>query len=208
MRHVPFLLGLCLFSTSTVFAQAEYFLNGETEVGGGVSLLSGDSQSGFGTGVEVLFSPTLGLTLNYSRSTFEPTEEVGGESFEVSGGGIGIQLYPSRQGIGGPLTIGLGLGVGRSEGVDTFNATILLARAIASTGDSPVLLFVPKVEAGLTAAFAGGRTASALALAAGIGIAVEVAPGAFAFLEPTAALAIGEEGGAMLGATFGVGVSI
>ena len=213
MRPVLSLLATVILalSPSTAEAQAEYFTGGESVAGGEASFVRADEQRGLGVGVEALFSPRLGVAVSYARSTFQqPDGRFGeGETLDASAFTLGLQLYPSRQGLDQPITTGLGLGVGRTQGATTFNAAILVARAIAATGDGPGFQLVPKVEAALSVALAGGTTVSAQTLSAGIGIAGEVARGAFVFVEPTVAVAIAQdESQTFVGGTFGFVVAL
>lgn len=192
MRFV--VLALLLANVSSAQAQAEYFAGGERTVGGELSFVTGDEQSSFGTGVEVLLTQTIGVTLTYARTSVEQTDRFfNDETVDVSAFSVGLQTYPSRQGLGQPITAGLGIGVGRSEGVTLFNATILVARSLEATGDGPSFQFVPKAEAALTVGLAGGTTVSAQTLAASVGIAFEVATGAILSVEPTAGATISRD---------------
>ncbi len=131
MRLTSGLLLLLALSVGipSVKAQTEYFTNGKAGAGSSVSFLGGSGQNGFGVEFELMGSPRVGGTLSYAKTSVEQSGGSFGDdtSFDVSAVGFGVQFFPGRQGIDGPLTIGLGFGLGLISEVDatTLNVGLL-----------------------------------------------------------------------------------
>lgn len=197
------LLALLGFSSPVALAQAEYFLNGEAVAGAGASVTS---QGGFGVEANVMGGSRFGFILSFARS--EAAREFR-DPVEISAWSAGVQAYPGRQGVDGPLTIGLALGIG---GVSEVNATTLnLGVQVARVFGEPEsgILFTPNAEVALTLALSEAAASTAQVVGVGLGVGFVIAPGAVMIIEPSAAFALNREvSEIVLGGTFGLGFKL
>ncbi|MEM1043098.1 MAG: hypothetical protein AAGI91_10770 [Bacteroidota bacterium] len=201
---------LLLASSTAARAQTEYILDGRPSAGFGLALLTGDGQSGFGVGLEALATPRLGASLTYSSTTAEVTEDFGGPSeVEARAFSVGLRVYPGRQGLDGPVTVGLGIGIGRLMEAEALalNVGAVLARAFGPPEAG--ILFVPKLELGLVLALSEAAAAAAQTLSAGLGVGLQVSPGTFLTLQPSAAITLNnQETDLLLVGTVGLSIAL
>ncbi len=129
------------------------------------------------------------MLLSYSGVTVEVPEDFGrSRELEARALSVGLRVYPGRQGLDGPVTVGLGVGVGRLTEAEatTLNAGFVTARAFGSPEAG--ILFVPRFEVGVVLAPSEAAAAAAQTLSAGLGVGLRIAPGAFLTVQPSAAV--------------------
>lgn len=203
-----FLFGLLLLTlsglgSSAALAQAEYFLNGEAVAGGAVSGVRGGDQNGLGAEVNMMGNARLGVAFIYTYS--EVAREFS-DPVEISTWNFGFQGYPGRQGVDGPVTVGLALGIGRLSRVDatTLNVGVQVARVVG--GSEIGILLTPNADVALALALSEAGAAAVQTVGVGLGIGFVIAPEAVVIIEPSAAFALNEEiSEFVVGGTFGLG---